>query len=1511
MNRREQKVQQMALLQGEDPFHLLLHLIDIALGQGILEVDATLDSICDAAAIATCGPWRTDISGKLWLAIINIGGAIVSRYSHSTGKRLALVGVELARIVISMFAQLPLNAQHALLALVYALNNSRDCSTDACISDLVRQCAIQCNSPTKRAVGQLLLKLYESGKSVPGTITNNILALASDFDCTVRAVWIQLADRIVYRLYTPPLHPFAVLQQCLRNNTGFTCHDHIEINRGASRMSLADAMSVVQAVVECASEDTSVQTVSDCGFGDRELSIIETIYRSSGLGNAKCSDILLATNASIAASARRIRAADSMQSCCLPLVTYLVDVVKSTLAKRTDANSGILHGLYWILELIFHLCSPKTTAAAVLHNDVDIQLLLLSAAGVCGNIAFAAYVCQSALSGDLQITGSNKSHNAVQRLAQVFPWLELVQIFGAGAGDAVDWMSGRSSDPINGVCSTLAALSVMETDEVIVDTSERLRHFDDRLFASANGCKELKYAASLFDNLTVSEGSRNATQASTALFGLPASKLLISDRFLERRLLYKTKGLVTNKIPNLSVISKPSRTTDALLWKELTDSQKLAGLEACVANGFVSSDTTALALRDISIESLIPQDTMRWKELATACVVARTYNSGSLGVSEDSSIVALFAQVSELDCIDASFVLPFLRGHDTTNKHCSSGGINIEDLDYAGPDRIRAKEALLYHLSGRVNVPNQQLNELYTQVLMDGGGKIRFTGTGTFDPASRFISQMSVYSLYAPMLQTSTLSARAIEQLAPYIPQLFAMLCFQNNGVTEASSLVSESACAILELLTASTPDIIMFYAVVASGSLPAASKGKSLVAKLLAMLDTVKVADVRCFLDGVKSATVIPQERMRWACTKAKSAHLKGLTAYQQLKSKESAGPRDNMDDNSAEIASAVAAINESLQRAHHILDDYSSKELFLSQAEKDFVASIPQIRVLLARLRFSNELVVDNARLEQTVDQLWSEVFAILRTPATLPLEYISPVLANFLSPIPIPALTHPTKPLYFCQAGDTVRIIGSKTRPKLLVFHLRTYEGSDMQEKYILKGSEDLRVDESAMQMFIRLNRVSADSVIQASNGNGEFHDGVFSKLAVYNVVPTSAYGGLIQVVDHAPSLFNIYTQYEAAVDTTSGNVRPSSDDSAGSDDSGRSDVETARSKNLPPPRLRQIFDDHARPILERAGQPIGLPFEKWPGDIINAVYESASQTVPPDLLHKQLLQTAQSSAHLYLITRNMVRSIGMASIAGYVLGLGDRHLDNLLVRLESAQLVQIDFNVCYDFGSISNIPEQVPFRLSPILTYLCGTPDLFEDIRSNSPGVLDAVRQRPFALSEVFLNAATATIQYARMDREALVNAIMSRMRFWPFMEWCLLEKSWLQDCKHNQGNCPRQQDSLLLDQSPPKRLSSDSVSLWSTPHAVSVKDFVQSTGLCPPNAFWPREIDSEQLSLTEMPFGWRLARAAVDRIRARLDFKGMPGQSQGESSHDQTMVLWEVATSKSRLARMYTGWAPWI
>uniref|UniRef100_A0A3B5B9P8 non-specific serine/threonine protein kinase n=1 Tax=Stegastes partitus TaxID=144197 RepID=A0A3B5B9P8_9TELE len=58
----------------------------------------------------------------------------------------------------------------------------------------------------------------------------------------------------------------------------------------------------------------------------------------------------------------------------------------------------------------------------------------------------------------------------------------------------------------------------------------------------------------------------------------------------------------------------------------------------------------------------------------------------------------------------------------------------------------------------------------------------------------------------------------------------------------------------------------------------------------------------------------------------------------------------------------------------------------------------------------------------------------------------------------------------------------------------------------------------------------------------------------------------------------------------------------------------------------------------------------------------------------------------------------RSVATSSIIGYIVGLGDRHIQNILIDEQTAELVHIDLGVAFEQGKILPTPETVPFRLS---------------------------------------------------------------------------------------------------------------------------------------------------------------------------------------------------------------------
>jgi len=58
-----------------------------------------------------------------------------------------------------------------------------------------------------------------------------------------------------------------------------------------------------------------------------------------------------------------------------------------------------------------------------------------------------------------------------------------------------------------------------------------------------------------------------------------------------------------------------------------------------------------------------------------------------------------------------------------------------------------------------------------------------------------------------------------------------------------------------------------------------------------------------------------------------------------------------------------------------------------------------------------------------------------------------------------------------------------------------------------------------------------------------------------------------------------------------------------------------------------------------------------------------------------------------------------------MVGHIVGLGDRHGENLLLDSVSGDIVHVDFSCLFDKGITLQQPEVVPFRLTQVRGRLC--------------------------------------------------------------------------------------------------------------------------------------------------------------------------------------------------------------
>lgn len=83
----------------------------------------------------------------------------------------------------------------------------------------------------------------------------------------------------------------------------------------------------------------------------------------------------------------------------------------------------------------------------------------------------------------------------------------------------------------------------------------------------------------------------------------------------------------------------------------------------------------------------------------------------------------------------------------------------------------------------------------------------------------------------------------------------------------------------------------------------------------------------------------------------------------------------------------------------------------------------------------------------------------------------------------------------------------------------------------------------------------------------------------------------------------------------------------------------------------------------------------------------------------VLHHFFLQHWPCAGDWFTARLRYTRSTALSSMAGYVIGLGDRHCANILLDVCTGDVVHIDLGVAFEQGRFLHTPEVVPFRLTP--------------------------------------------------------------------------------------------------------------------------------------------------------------------------------------------------------------------
>lgn len=321
--------------------------------------------------------------------------------------------------------------------------------------------------------------------------------------------------------------------------------------------------------------------------------------------------------------------------------------------------------------------------------------------------------------------------------------------------------------------------------------------------------------------------------------------------------------------------------------------------------------------------------------------------------------------------------------------------------------------------------------------------------------------------------------------------------------------------------------------------------------------------------------------------------------------------------------------------------------------------------------------------------INQAWDLYYQVFRRIArqlpqltSLELAYVSPKLlhARDLS-LAVPGTYQSGKPIIrIINFESNFAVIASKQRPRKL-----SLNGSDgIPYVFILKGHEDIRQDERVMQLFGLCNTLlTSDSESYKRHLN----------VQKYPAIPLSQNCGLLGFVPNSETLHVLIREYRESRKIL---------------------------LNIEHRIMLQMAPDYDNLTLMQKVEVFGYALDNTTGQ---------------DLYRVLWLKSKSSESWLERRT-NYTRSLGVMSMVGYILGLGDRHPSNLMLDRITGKIIHIDFGDCFEVAMHrEKYPERVPFRLTRMLTYAMEVSNIEGSFRITCENVMRVLRDNKESLMAV--------------------------------------------------------------------------------------------------------------------------------------------------------------------------------
>ena len=278
------------------------------------------------------------------------------------------------------------------------------------------------------------------------------------------------------------------------------------------------------------------------------------------------------------------------------------------------------------------------------------------------------------------------------------------------------------------------------------------------------------------------------------------------------------------------------------------------------------------------------------------------------------------------------------------------------------------------------------------------------------------------------------------------------------------------------------------------------------------------------------------------------------------------------------------------------------------------------------------------------------------------------------------------------------DDVLVLNSLQRPRKI-----SIRGSDGRVYALLcKPKDDLRKDQRLMEFNAMINRALKKD---AESSKRRLY------IKTYAVTPLNEECGLIEWIDNLKTLREILlSNYKQ------------------------------KSININYTEIRQLLNDSV-------SAPNKLPI-------------FTDRLIPsfPPVFHEWFVEMFPEPGSWFAARLRYTRSCAVMSIVGHVLGLGDRHGENILFEEGNGGTLHVDFNCLFDKGLTFEKPELVPFRLTHNMVDAFGAQGYEGPFRKSSEltlGILRGHEDTLMTILETFLYDPTTDF----IGKKKKVNSIV--------------------------------------------------------------------------------------------------------------------------------------------------------